>query len=130
MVLIDTTNAHSCIHAHSYMEERGTKSKTEDRITDACVRHRCAHMCAQVRAHTPGRMDMGAHASAPTHTNAFRRRGPRAAWLAGVPLGVGIQREHRRVEHRGCHRLVPGMRRFRPGGAPPQASRMRSTGLR
>ncbi len=35
---------------------------------------------------------------------------------AGVLLGVGFQREHRRVEHRACHRLDPGMRRSRPGG--------------
>jgi hypothetical protein len=28
------------------------------------------------------------------------RRGPRAARLAGVRLGVGVQCDHRRVEHR------------------------------
>jgi hypothetical protein len=37
---------------------------------------------------------------------------------AGVPVGVGVQREHRRVEHRGSHHVVRGMRRSRPGGAP------------
>jgi hypothetical protein len=36
---------------------------------------------------------------------------------AGVPLGVGVQRGHRRVEHRGRHRDERGMRRSRPGGA-------------
>ncbi len=49
-------------------------------------------------------------------------------WLrrAGVLLGIGVQREHRRVEHRACHHVVPGMRRlFGPGGAPPPAGRAR-----
>jgi hypothetical protein len=36
---------------------------------------------------------------------------------AGVRLGVGVQREHRRVEHRGRHHVNPGMRRSRRGGA-------------
>jgi hypothetical protein len=37
---------------------------------------------------------------------------------AGVLVGVGVQREHRRVEHRACHHVAPGMRRlFGPGGA-------------
>jgi hypothetical protein len=47
---------------------------------------------------------------------------------AGVLLGVGVQREHRRVEHRACHRLDPGMRRSRPGGR--ALWRTRSAGLR
>jgi hypothetical protein len=33
--------------------------------------------------------------------------------LAGVPVGVGLQRKHRRVEHRLRHGLDYGMRRFR-----------------
>ncbi len=36
---------------------------------------------------------------------------------AVVLLGVGVQRGHRRVEHRGRHHVVPGMRRSRPRGA-------------
>ena len=36
---------------------------------------------------------------------------------AGVRFGVGVQREHRRVEHRGRHHVVLGMRRSLPGGA-------------
>jgi hypothetical protein len=36
---------------------------------------------------------------------------------AGVHLGVGVQREHRRVEHRACHHASRSMRRSRPGGA-------------
>jgi hypothetical protein len=36
---------------------------------------------------------------------------------AGVPLGVGFQRGHRRVEHRVGVKLVLGMHRSRPGGA-------------
>ncbi len=42
-----------------------------------------------------------------------------AWWLrrAGVQRCVGVQRQHRRVEHRACHHVVHGMRRSRPGGA-------------
>jgi surface protein len=41
---------------------------------------------------------------------------------AGVPPNGGVQREHRRVEHRRGHHVVQCMRRlFGPGGAPPQA---------
>jgi surface protein len=36
------------------------------------------------------------------------RRRPRAANLAGVPWRVGVQREHRRMEHRVSQGLVPG----------------------
>ena len=78
----------------------------------------CARACARVRS--------GAHTSAPAHASAFRRRGPRAARLAGVPVCVGVQREHRRVEHRVDNLVVLCMRRlFGPGGAPPQAGRAR-----
>jgi hypothetical protein len=38
----------------------------------------------------------------------------RAVLLAGVPLGGGVQREHRRVEHRVCVDHAVGTRRFRP----------------
>jgi hypothetical protein len=34
---------------------------------------------------------------------------------AGVPSCVGVQRQHRRVEHRACHHVVLGIRRSRPG---------------
>jgi hypothetical protein len=45
--------------------------------------------------------------------------------LAGVPV-VGIQREHRRVEHRVTYLVVLCMRRLSgPGGARPQAGRAR-----
>jgi hypothetical protein len=72
------------------------------------------------------RVRLGAHASAPTHASAFRRRGPRAAWRAGVPECVGVQRGHRRVEHRVGHQLGERMRRlFGPGGAPPPAGHAR-----
>ncbi len=36
---------------------------------------------------------------------------------AGFRLCEGVQREHRRVEHRACHHVVRGMRRSWPGGA-------------
>jgi hypothetical protein len=106
MVLLDAINAHSYIDAHSYME---------DRITDACVHGIRAHVCAHVRARVGA--CFCAPVSAPNRASPFRRRGPRAARRAGFLLCVGVQREHRRMEHCACHRLVPGMRLFRPGGA-------------
>ena len=36
---------------------------------------------------------------------------------AGVPVGVGVQRKHRRVEHRARRHDGRGMRRSGPGGA-------------
>jgi hypothetical protein len=71
---------------------------------EACVRAG-ARSCVCVRA----------PASAPTRASTSRRRRVSSSRLAGVFLGVGLQREHRRVEHRLRHDVVPGMRRFRPG---------------
>jgi hypothetical protein len=53
-----------------------------------------------------------------------------AWWLrrAGVLRCVGVQREHRRVEHRACHLVVRGMRRSRPRRR--ARWRTRSAGLR
>jgi hypothetical protein len=54
------------------------------------------------------------HASAPKlAASTFRRRGSFVARLAGVPLDVGLQREHRRVEHCRSVKHVRGMHRFR-----------------
>jgi hypothetical protein len=60
--------------------------------------------CVWVRAHT----------NCAAHSSTFRRWGPRVARLAGVRPGVGVQREHRRVEHRGGHLLALCMRCSRP----------------
>ncbi len=93
----------------------------DERIADAGPPHARARVlrpCVRVR--------LGAHASAPALASAFRRRGPRVVRLAGVRVRVGVQREHRRVEHRACDYVVPSMRRLSgPGGAPPQAGRAR-----
>jgi hypothetical protein len=95
------------------------------------MRARTAHArtcCAHVRA----RVDacFGAPVSAPNRASPFRRRRPCAARCAGFLLCVGVQREHRRVEHSLGHLAVPSMRLLRPRGVPPQASRTRSAGLR
>ncbi len=95
----------------SPMRARRTRART------CCVRVRA---CIHVR--------LGAHVSAPTRASTFRRRGPRVARLTGVLCGVGVQREHRRVEHRARHHVGHGMRRFRADGAPPR--RARSVGAR
>jgi hypothetical protein len=82
----------------------------DERIADAGPPHTRAYVlrpCARARV----RVRSGALASAPTRVSAFRRRGPRVARLAGVPVGVGVQREHRRVEHRACHDVEQCMRR-------------------
>ncbi len=97
---------HACIYIHARLATLSNGSPMRARRTHAptcCVRAR-ARACVRVR--------LGAHASAPTHASAFRRRGPRVARLAGVPLGVGVQREHRRVEHRVCVEHGRGMRRL------------------
>jgi hypothetical protein len=99
---------------------------TDERIDDAGLPHTRAHVlrpCACACASVP---NLGTHTSVPTHASALRRLGPRSARLAGVPLGVGVQREHRRVEHRRGHLVVLCMRRRSgPGGAPPWVGRAR-----
>ncbi len=118
-----------CMHVSTSMRlwlprrmDRRCGPPAHTRARAASVRmHVCA--CARVRS--------GAHASAPTHASAFRRRGPRVARGAGVRVGVGVQREHRRVEHCACHLVVCGMRRLSgPGGAPLQAGRARRCSMR
>ncbi len=74
--------------------------------------HACTYLYPCAAGYTDERVRYGAQASAPTHASAFRRRRPRVARLAGVRGGVGVQRRHRRVEHRACHHVVRGMRRL------------------
>jgi hypothetical protein len=94
-----------CIHAASYSGER---------IADAGPPHTRADVLRPVCARAV-RVRLGAHASAPTRASAFRRRERHVARRAGVQLGVGVQREHRRVEHRASHLVGKRMRRpFRP----------------
>ena len=59
-----------------------------------------------------------------------RRRRPRVARCAGVLLGVGVQRGHRRVEHRASHHVAVGMRRFRPGRRATAGGRVLGTAAR
>ncbi len=98
----------------------------EERVTDACVSHRHAHMCVLARVC----VWVWAHASAPNRASTFRRRGPRAVRLAGVFLSIGVQREHRRVEHCGGDEHGPGMRCFRPGGTPPRQDALGRSSMR
>jgi hypothetical protein len=105
----------ACIYIHAYI-------CIDDRITDACMPHRRAHVrdvhtCAStcVRAHMG--VWVWAHTYPRRNVSTFHRRGPHVVRLAGVRLSrpiVGVQREHRRVEHRVSHHVVPGTRRFRP----------------
>ncbi len=72
---------------------------------EARVRAR-ARVCACTRPH-PCRRVQALPAAAERRVNR----------LAGVQLGVGLQREHRRVEHRLRHELVQRMRHSRPARA-------------
>ncbi len=105
---------HACIYTHARLA-RGT-----DRRCGPASHTRPRAASVRVR----GRL--GAHTSAPACASAFRRRPPRVARLAGVLWCVKVQREHRRVEHRGRNRLGLCMRRpLSPGGAPAHAGRAR-----
>ncbi len=80
-----------------------------------CLYTRHEWECERARAHE--RVCLVARASAPNLASTFRRCGPRAVGLSGVLLGllgVHVQREHRRVEHRVGVKHGLRMRRFRP----------------
>ncbi len=66
--------------------------------------HPCVRAC--------WRVGMGAHVSAPNRASPFCRRRRKGVWLAGVPIGVGVQRKHRRVEHRPRCEHGLGTRRY------------------
>ena len=101
---------HACIYIHARRATPMNTSPMRARRTHAptcCVRVRArVRMCDWARTH-PRR-----HIQAPSA--GVDRGWPRRA---GVPVGVGVQCQHRRVEHRVGHRVVPGMRRSWPGGA-------------
>ena len=89
----------------------------------ACVR---VCVCKCVLAH-------GAHTDALTcirteRASTFRRCGPRVVRRAGVPVGVSVRREHRRVERRTSDGLDQCMLRFRPSVR--DAARTCSAGVR
>ncbi len=71
----------------------------------------CARVGGLVLRARPEPETLNRASPCPSASTALRLR------RAGVLLGVGVQREHRRLEHRGCHRLFLCMRRSRPGGA-------------
>ncbi len=93
------------IHAQRYME---------DRVTE-CVR--APQMRAHVRTCARAAACEYARPRNPRHTVRALSVGVDHVWLrlAGVLLGVGVQRGHWRVEHRRCHHVGDCMRRFRPG---------------
>ncbi len=114
---------HACIYIHACLGTQMNGSPMRARRTHAPTC--CVRACARVRVR------LGAHASAPTHASDFRRRRPRVARLVGVQRSVGVQREHRRMEHRRGHHVVPGMRRlFGPGGAPPWRDALGGSSMR
>ncbi len=114
-------HASECIYIHAGLSTPMNESPRRARRTHAPT-------CC-VRARGRERVRLGAHASAPAHASALCRRGPRVARRAGVRLGVGFQREHRRVEHRVSHHVVRGMQR-RSGPAARHFGGTRSAGRR
>ena len=79
----------------------------------------CAGACACVNGCTR----IGADRASPS-----RRRGPRAARLAGVSICIKLQREHRLVERPACDHLRYCVRQRRPCGLH-QARRVRQLGV-
>jgi hypothetical protein len=127
------------------------------RSTPSCVYHRCVHTphrcvhvcicgcvcvceCVFVRVRACVRVCVckcvlahGAHTDALTcirteRASTFRRCGPRVVRRAGVPVGVSVRREHRRVERRTSDGLDQCMLRFRPSVR--DLARTRSAGVR
>jgi hypothetical protein len=109
---------HACIYIHARLATQKNGSPVRARRTHAptcCVR-------ASVRACVCD------WAAAPSRASAIRRCGPRAARLAGVPLGVCVQRGHWRMDHRVCVEHAVGMRRLFGHGRRATAGRTRSAG--
>ena len=106
------------VHICMWILLREVRMGVLTRPTCACV---CARVCVCDRAPTHPRRNVRAPS---------RRRRPRVARRAGVLLGVGVQREHRRVEHRRGHHVVPGMRRLRPGRRATAGGRVLGTAAR
>jgi hypothetical protein len=96
------------------------------RVAEADMRH--VHAQGEHAASTRARSCacVGAPASAPTRASTSRFCRASRSRRAGFPEGVGLQREHRRVEHRLRHDVVLGMRRSRPGRAPRRTALGRS----
>ncbi len=76
-----------------------------------CVCAACV-VCVCFSAHA--RECSRTHACAPKRASPFPRRRRRVVRLVGVPLCEGVQREHRRLEHRISVNHAVGMRRSRP----------------
>ena len=90
------------------------------------TRPTCASVCARACVCDLAATHLRRHVRAPS-----RRRGPRVARRAGVLPGVGVQREHRRVEHRLSVEHGPGMRRlFGPGRRATAGGRVLGTAAR
>ena len=76
--------------------------------------HVCVRVCARACACVFGRTRIRAKSPRRNERAFSHRRRPHALRLAGVYVGIGVQCGHRRVEHRACHDVVPGVRRSWP----------------
>ncbi len=104
------------IHARPATPTNGSPMRARRTHAPACC----------VRAHARVRVRLGAHASAPTHASAFRRRRPRAA---SARRRSWVRRRSTRTSARGtprvssiCPMYAPP---FRPGRTPPPPGRAR-----
>ncbi len=115
---------HACIYIHSYMDADHRCVHGSPMCACATYLHTCASVCVCARARVLGRTRIRAE-----NVRALPiGNGPRADRLAGVQDGVGVQREHRRVEHRSCVDHAKCMRRLHPAAR--HCGEARSAGVR
>jgi hypothetical protein len=129
-------DAFSCPHSHGLTRTDGSvciyniythPAPCADLCTRVSSRRTCAAYGPRRVVCARARVCVGAPASAPTRASTLRRRRASRSRLAGVPVCVGLQREHQRMEHRASHGLVLGMCRFRPARAPRRTALGRSS---
>jgi hypothetical protein len=122
-ICIDIYYRYVCVfHAYTYILHLSVCVRISRRYV--CV-HQCAMVMDRLCAHALAGSCCGLDRNPETLSRASPCPSAWTAWRlrrAGVLLGVGVQRQHRRVEHRISHLVVRGMRHlFGPGGAPPPA---------
>jgi hypothetical protein len=129
-------DAFSCPHSHGLTRTDGSvciyniythPALYADLCTRVSSRRTCAAYAPRRVVCARARVCVGAPASAPTRASTLSRRRASRSRLAGVPVCVSLQREHRRMEHRTSHGLVLGMCRFRPARAPRRTALGRSS---
>jgi hypothetical protein len=116
----------ACVRVRRALFVRPSIDETRTGMVYRYVLHACICIHARLATHTCCELGLARNPNpcepCPSAVDCVRLR------RAGVLLGEGVQREHRRVEHRACRLVGLGMRRSRPGGA--HYGGTRSAGLR